>query len=102
MRSFLLCAVLSVAAAGAAELTGYISDSACGAKNAQNTAEARECARACVKSGSAPVFVKEGDTKVYKIAQKDKVMNFVGERVVVSGKLESDGISIEGIRKAGK
>lgn len=102
MKSFLLCALLSVAAAGAAEVTGYISDAACGAKNAQSTQEARECARACVKSGSDPVFVKEGDTKVYKIAQRAKVMDFVGDKVVISGKLDNDSVTIEGIRKAGK
>ena len=61
--------------------------------------EAKECAQKCVKGGWDPVFVRDGDFNAYKIPDKAKVMVFVGERVVVTGKIEGDRVSVQGIRK---
>jgi len=52
-------------------MTGWISDSSCGAANAKGNAESRECAKSCLKNGSTPVFVSDADQKVYKVAGKD-------------------------------
>ena len=43
----------------------------CGASNASSSAEARECAKRCIKDGAAPVFVSEADKKVYKLPGKE-------------------------------
>lgn len=100
-RILLLPATLALSIpAFAAELTGYISDAACGWNNARSSKEAKECAQKCVKAGWDPVFVPDGDMNTYKIRDKAKVMEFVGDHVVVSGKLERDTLVFTTIRKA--
>ena len=69
MKKLVLTAALaSSLSAFGAEMVGYISDAQCGARNANSSAESQECAKSCVKSGSAAVFVTEKDQKVYKVA----------------------------------
>ena len=95
--------LLTAAAVWPAEMKGYISDAACGWNNARPGNPAKECAQKCVKGGWDPVFVRDGDFNAYKIPDKAKVMAFVGERVVVTGNIEGDRVTVQGIRKlAGK
>jgi hypothetical protein len=101
MKLACLLLVLTLSAA-AANLTGYISDEACGYINAKNTKEAAECARECVRGGSAPVFILDGDKASYKIADKSKVMALVGERVAITGTLHKDTVTIAQIKKIAK
>ena len=61
--------------------------------------EAKECALKCVKVGWEPVFVRDGDTTSYKIVDKKKVMDFVGDRVEVSGKIDGDKVTVISIKK---
>ncbi len=98
MRNLVLL-TLTVCVSSAAEMKGYISDAACGWNNARPGKEAKECAQKCVKGGWDPVFVRDGDFNAYKIPDKAKVMAFVGERVVVTGKIEGDRVTVQGIRK---
>lgn len=93
---FSLCAMSALAG----EMTGYISDSTCGAGNAKSTKEAEECAKTCVKNGAEPVFVSEKDQKVYKLADKTKVMPHVGHKVVVSGEIKGDTIQVASVKMA--
>ncbi len=60
--AFVLMLSLFTVTSLAADMTGYISDSKCGAKG-EKDAHA-DCAVKCVKGGAAPVFVSDG--KVYK------------------------------------
>jgi hypothetical protein len=71
--------------------SGAISESGCGLKHADGGAE--KCVTGCVKKGAAPVFVTDG--KVIKIANADKVMDLLGKKVKVTGKMEGDTITIE-------
>jgi len=82
--------------AGAAEMTGYISDAKCGAKGSSD-AHAK-CAETCVKGGSAAVFVSDG--KVYKIDDDDqaKVVAHVGHKVTIDGKVEGDTIKVATVK----
>jgi hypothetical protein len=48
-----------------------------------------------VKKGAAPVFVTDG--KVIKIANADKVMDHLGKKVKVSGKLEGETLTVDSI-----
>ncbi|MBC7928661.1 MAG: hypothetical protein H7039_23710 [Bryobacteraceae bacterium] len=84
---------------GGAELTGFISDAACGWNNARNNPEARECAVKCVKAGWDPVFIRDGDMNAYKISNKAKVMSFVGDQVVINGSLTKADVIVRTIRK---
>jgi hypothetical protein len=73
---------------------GYISDSACGAKNA-GTAAGKECAIKCVKEkGASWVFVDAKSKKVLKIHNQDIVNTDkdLGMEVTVTGHLMEDGM----------
>lgn len=98
MKKTLFLTFAMAAASFAGELTGYISDSACGASNANDSQASKDCAKRCVKSGSAPVFVVDG--KVMTIADPKKAMDFVGEKVKVTGKVDKNTVTIEKIAKA--
>ena len=94
--AFCLVASLFALSAMAAEMTGYISDAKCGAKGSSE-AHAK-CAETCVKGGSAAVFVSDG--KVYKIDNDDqsKVVEHVGHKVTIAGKVEGDTIKVESVK----
>jgi hypothetical protein len=78
----------------AAEITGYISDSKCGAKG-EKDAHA-DCAVKCVKGGAAPVFVSDG--KVYKIDDVARVQDHVGHKVTITGEVKGDTIQVQEVK----
>jgi hypothetical protein len=80
----------------AAEWTGAISESGCGMKHASGGAE--KCVQACVKKGAAPVFVVDG--KVVRIANGEKVMDYLGQKVKINGRMESGAVTVDSIKKA--
>lgn len=92
---FLTC----VAFSWSAEMTGFISDAACGWNNARATKEARECAQKCVKAGWDPVFVRDGQMDVLKIDDKTKVLSYVGDHVTLNAEQKGDKLTIKSIRK---
>ena len=77
-----------------AEMTGYISDSKCGAKGASDSHAG--CAVKCVKGGAAPVFVSEG--KVYKISDPAKVLDHVGHKVTITGEVKGDRVEVQEVK----
>jgi hypothetical protein len=87
-------------ACAAGSMTGWISDASCGASNANAKPESRECARSCIKGGAAPVFVSDGDNKVYRIAGNIDVKPHIDYKVKVSGVVKGDEITVQEIRKA--
>ena len=99
LRTFVLYASIA-AAASAGTLTGWISDANCGAGNASAAKESRECAERCIKSGAAPVFVAEGDGKVYKMAGSVKAADHLQYKVQVTGDVKGDTITVKDIKKA--
>jgi hypothetical protein len=92
----LLVLCLFAASAIAKEMTGWISDSKCGAKGAK--AEHADCAKKCVDEGASPVFVS--DDKVYKIDDPDKVKEHIGHKVTVDGDVDGDTIQISSLKMA--
>lgn len=93
-----LCtAVLTLGADGS--LTGYISDSACGAKGANDKHAA--CAEKCVKEkGAKYVFVNDADHKVYLIDAQDKVAAHAGHHVTVKGTVDGDNLKLASLEMA--
>jgi len=93
-----LCtAVLTLGADGS--WTGYISDSACGAKGANE--KHAECAAKCVKEhGAKYVFVNDADKKVYAIADQDKVAAHAGHHVTVKGSVDGDTMNVAAVDMA--
>ena len=80
--------------------TGYIADSKCGAKAANDGA--RECTIKCVKAGATYVFVNDGDKKVFAIDDQSKVAEHAGHHVTVKGTVEGDTLKLSSIEMAAK
>ena len=96
MAATLFAAALTMAADGT--WTGYISDSNCGAKGAND--KARECTIKCVKGGAKYVFVNDADKKVYVVDAQDKVADHAGHHVTVKGTVDGDTLKLESIDMA--
>ena len=97
----MFCAtVLAASIASAGSLVGWISDASCGASNASGSAESRECANRCIKSGAAPVFVNEADQKVYKLTGKGVAKQHLDHKVKIKGEVKGDTITVTEIEKA--
>jgi Protein of unknown function (DUF5818) len=96
LAAALFAAVVTMAADGT--WTGYISDSNCGAKGAND--KARECTIKCVKDGAKYVFVNDADKKVYVVDAQDKVADHAGHHVTVKGTVEGGTLKLESIDMA--
>ena len=70
-------------------VTGWISDSKCGAKGA-NAGHAT-CAKKCIDAGEKPVLVTDKDQKVIAIANPEAISGNIGQHVEVSGTMNSNG-----------
>jgi hypothetical protein len=93
-----LCAAALVFAAEGS-WTGYISDSQCGAKGAND--KHADCAAKCVKEhGAKYVFVNDADKKVYTIADQDKVAAHAGHHVTVKGSVDGDALTVASVDMA--
>ncbi len=76
---------LSAYAADSSKVTGYISDSMCGAKHMGSGAE---CVKKCISGGMKPVFVDESKN-VWTIDNPGAVKNYYGDKVTVTGNTDS-------------
>jgi hypothetical protein len=84
-------AVMTARAADSTQISGWISDSGCGAKHAGGGAE---CVKGCIKNGKAPVFVDEEKKQVWAIDNPDSVKNFYGDHVTVTATADSGKMSV--------
>ena len=85
--------------AGDGSWTGYISDSACGAKGANEKHAA--CAAKCVnEKGAKYVFVNDADHKIYNIDDQKTVAAHAGHHVVVKGSISGDDLTLTGLDMA--
>jgi Protein of unknown function (DUF5818) len=96
MKKTLLVFAVSAIACFAGEWTGHVSDSKCGAAHADHSEKSINCVKGCVKGGEAPVFVT-ADGKVVKISNPDKVMAHLGHQVKVTGDLDGETLTVEGV-----
>lgn len=92
----LLVAVFSFAAVAAraadsTKISGWISDSMCGAKHAGTDAA---CVKKCIEGGMTPVFVDEGKKAVWSIDNPDAVKSFYGDHVTVTATTDSSKKSV--------
>lgn len=91
----------TLALAADSSMTGWISDSQCGVKGANE--KAGECTTKCVKEhGAKYVFVNDADKKVYVVDAQDKVAAHAGHHVTVKGTVEGDSLKLASIDMAGK
>ena len=92
--------ILAAAPVAAAEWTGWISDSSCGASNASGEKASRDCAERCIKDGSSPVLVTDGDGKVLKLSGKIDLKTHLKHKVKVAGDLSGETVTVKSIAKA--
>lgn len=79
-------------------LKGWVTDSCCGAKNANE--KGKDCTLACVKNGSKVMLYAGG--KNYKVSDEKLALQHVGYEVEVTGTLDAEGVlKIGTIKKAG-
>jgi len=94
-NSILMLAVLALGAlsanAASTKITGWISDSMCGAKHAGSGAA---CVKKCIEGGMAPVFVDAAKKEVWTIDNPDAVKSFYGSHVTVTATADSSKKSV--------
>jgi hypothetical protein len=98
IASLFLASVGSLTAM-AEEMTGYISDSHCGAKHHEVSDGNTKCVNTCLKNGDAVLVV--GD-KVMKLDadSSTKAKAFAGQNVKVTGTSDGGVLKIDTIAKA--
>lgn len=99
MKKLAFAFSLLAVTAFAGEWKGTISDAKCGAAHADASEKSTKCVQACVKGGQKAVFVTE-DNKVLKIADASasKVADHLGHKVVVTGELEGETVTISNVK----
>lgn len=98
MKLFLAVLALSTLPAmaadmSAAKVSGYISDSMCGAKHNGSAPDAA-CVKKCVGGGAKPVFVDDANKTVYTIDDPDSVKGHEGHHVSVVAKTDDSAKTI--------
>jgi len=104
-RTFLILLAASIAmlkvplSARTGIWTGIISDSSCGASHDAMTehgtkATDKQCTQMCVLRGAKYVFVNEGRVLMVKNQDLADLKTFAGDRVMVSGDLTGDTITL--------
>src|SRR5256885_4947569 len=97
MAATLFAGALAMAADGS--WTGWISDSQCGVKGAND--KAGECTTKCVKEhGAKYVFVNDADKKVYVVDAQDKVAAHAGPHLAGEGTGDCETLKVSRIRLA--
>jgi hypothetical protein len=99
MAATLFAGALAMGADGS--WTGWISDSQCGVKGANDKAGTAECTTKCVKEhGAKYVFVNDADKKVYVVDAQDKVATHAGHHVTVKGTVDGETLKLSSIDMA--
>jgi hypothetical protein len=99
MKKLIAMLTFCSAVAFGADWTGYISETHCGAKHNDGSADSINCVKGCIKGGAKPVLVV-GD-KVVNIANADKVPEALyGLKVKVHGTMKGDDVEISSIAAA--
>ena len=81
---------LAAKAADSAKISGWISDSMCGAKH---TGTGSACVKKCIENGMKPVFVDQSKN-VWTIDNPEAVKNFYGDHVTVTGTTDETAKSV--------
>jgi hypothetical protein len=100
MKKTLAMIVIFAASSFAAEITGLIGDSMCGAKHKAATAADAKCATDCMKNMGDKAVLVTSEGKVYTIddAGQKKVASFVGKTATITGDVSGDSIKVASIK----
>jgi hypothetical protein len=76
-----------------ATVKGWVTDDKCGAKGANEKAEA--CTKKCLAAGAKMVVVTDGDQKVLMVDNPDALKGHEGHHVAVTGSVKGDSIHVD-------
>jgi hypothetical protein len=96
---FFVLALSAAAFAGvgnSATVNGWVSDSQCGAKGANASAEA--CTKKCLAKGAKMVIVTDDDQKVLMVDNPDALAEHAGHHVAVTGTVSGDSIHVDSVK----
>jgi hypothetical protein len=74
-------------------VNGWVSDDKCGAKGANDKAEA--CTKKCLAAGAKMVIVTDKDQKVLAVDNPDSLKDHVGHHITVTGEVKGDSIHVD-------
>ena len=74
-------------------VNGWVSDDKCGAKGANDKAEA--CTKKCLDGGAKMVIVTDKDQKVLMVDNPDALKDHVGHHIAVTGAVKGDSIHVD-------
>jgi hypothetical protein len=74
-------------------VNGWVSDSKCGAKGANDKAEA--CTKKCLAAGASMVIVTDKDQSVLTVSNPDALQEHVGHHVAVTGEVKGGSIHVD-------
>jgi hypothetical protein len=94
IAGFACASALAISAFGA-DVTAYVIDKNCASKKEMLGNEA--CATRCIGRGAAAVLATE-DGKIYTVTNQEKIKDFAGKKVTVSGKMEGDSITVDTVK----
>jgi hypothetical protein len=95
----LVCFVCAISALAfddmgkSATVNGWVSDDKCGAKGANDKAEA--CTKKCLDGGAKMVIVTDKDSKVLMVSNPEALKDHVGHHITVTGEVKGDSIHVD-------
>jgi hypothetical protein len=101
----MLCFLLALTAVAfdsmgkATTVNGWVSDDKCGAKGANDKAEA--CTKKCLAAGAKMVIVTDKDQKVLMVDNPDALKDHIGHHVAVTGEVTGDNIHVDSTKMLG-
>ena len=100
---FVLSFAISAATAFAADLSGVITETKCGAAHKAGTDKDISCIKSCAKSGAGKLALLAGDT-LYTITNPEKATGHEGHTVKVTGKADESAktVTIDTLEMAAK
>ncbi len=104
MKKLVFASVLAVSlgsfGAFADDISGYVSESHCGAAHNAPSAANTACINKCLKGGSDPVLVSNGKVMQFDAESKAKAKAYAGDNVKIDGTMNGDVVTINSIDKA--
>src|SRR5579864_965929 len=90
--------MVAMASAGdkSGTVTGYVTDSMCGAKGA--SASHAECMNKCLSKGAKAVIVTDGDQKIVAVDNPDALKGHEGHHVTVTGTVTGDSVHVDSVK----
>ena len=79
-----------------ATVKGWVADDKCGAKGANDKAEA--CTKKCLAAGAKMVIVTDKDQKILMVENPDALKGHEGHHIAASGTVKGDSIHVDSMK----